>query len=145
MHTTIANAIVTASNTQCIRMLMILAVLSFLLRPLNATSSVLLKKHSLFLTSEFNLPVLLYASLASMENYSNGTIGGLSPDLSYIFSRHFLCCLNASGPAARKRLTYFIIILVLVIASYMAKSWYEISLDKYNSTIKSFVRKNIST
>ena len=34
---------------------MILAVLSFLLRPLNAVSSVLLKTHSLFLTSEVHL------------------------------------------------------------------------------------------
>ena len=39
---------------------MILAVLSFLLRPLNAVSSVLLKTHSLFLTSEVHLPVLLH-------------------------------------------------------------------------------------
>ena len=42
--------------------------------------------------------------------------------LSNVFFRPFLCGLNASGPAARKRLTQFAIILGVVIPSCSAKS-----------------------
>ncbi len=56
------------------------------------------------------------------EGSSDGTIFGFLHDLSNIFFRPFLCGLNASGPAARKRLTQLVIIQGLGIPSCNAKS-----------------------
>ena len=63
-----------------------------------------------------------YSALVSTEGSSDGTIFGFLHDLSNIFFRPFLCGLNASGPAARKRLTQLVIIQGLVIPSCNAKS-----------------------
>ena len=61
-------------------------------------------------------------TLAVFACASNGTILEFSTDLSNVFFRPFLCGLNASGPAARKRFTQFAIIPELVIPSCSAKS-----------------------
>jgi len=75
---------------------MILAVLSFLLRPLSAVSSVLLKTNSLFLTLEVHLPVLLRAlhlcqqKILLMVLFWNFQLiyPMFSFDLSYVVSTH---------------------------------------------------------
>ena len=67
-----------------------------LLRPLNAVSSVLLKRHSLFLTSEVHLPVLLHtlrlcqrkALLTVLFSDSYMIYPIFSFDLSYVVSTH---------------------------------------------------------
>ena len=86
---------------------------------------------------------LTCSALVSTEVLSNGLLCVVLSNLFNVFFRPFLCGLNASEPAVRKRWTQLTIKDGLVMPSCRAKSWYEISLDKYNSTTESFFRKNI--
>ena len=86
---------------------MIRAVLSFWLRPLNAVSSVLLKRHSLFLTSEVHLPVLLHTLRLCQRKAL----------LTVLFSDSYMIY-----PIFSFRLTQLVIIQGLVIPSCNAKS-----------------------
>ena len=86
---------------------MIRAVLSFWRRPLNAVSSVLLKRHSLFLTSEVHLPVLLHTLRLCQRKAL----------LTVLFSDSYMIY-----PIFSFRLTQLVIIQGLVIPSCNAKS-----------------------
>ena len=84
-------------------------LLSFLLRPLSAVSSVLLKTHSLFLTSEVHFPVLLRAlhlcqqKILLMALFWNFQLiyPMFSFDLSYVVSTHQDQLLESDSPSSQ--------------------------------------------